>query len=212
MKTHLKLTVILIVVIFAAFHIINKNNNSLRESSNSISMFKTAFTGTIPSPEIDSITFKKLLPFFKIKKDEFDPVGILSYIPKDSPEKPKGNAFYCYFEQINDSVDNLRVRMQIENRDWLFVKKCIFLIDGNVYEYNPKNFELNGGNPGMVCEWFDDSVCESNVGIIKALSKAKEAKVKLIGRHTHKIIEISREQIESINNTLTLYSAMRGAI
>src|SRR5918993_5494376 len=100
MKTHLKLTLILIVVIIAAFQIINKNNTGLRRKSSSVSMLKNAFSGTMDSPEIDSTTFKKLLPLFKIKKDEFDPNGILSYMPKNSPDHPKGNAMYCYFEQI----------------------------------------------------------------------------------------------------------------
>lgn len=210
MKTHLKLTLILIVVIVAAFQIINQKNTRLHKKAH-ISVVKT-FSGKMDTPEIDSTIVKKLLPFFKIKKDEFDSSGLLSYIPKGSPERTKGNAIYCYFEQIDDSVTNLRFRVQVENRNWLFLKKCQFLIDGRVYDYNPQSVELNTGSPGMVCEWFDDSVNENNIEIIKALSNAKRAKVKISGRNSHKVVVISLEQIRSINNTLTLFAAMRGAV
>lgn len=212
MKTHLKLTLILIVVIAAAIHIITKNNDGLRKSTKTLSMLKTTFSEDSDNPEIDSTTFKRLLPLFKIKKDEFDPNGILSYLPKDSPERPKSNALYCYFEQVGDSVANLRVRMQVENKEWLFFKHCQFLIDGNVYDYYPGETEFNVGTPGNVCEWFDESVNENNIQIIKALSNAKEAKVRIIGRHYSKVVVFSKEQLQSISNTLVLYAAMRGVV
>lgn len=212
MKTHLKLTVILIVVIVAAFHIITKNNDGLGKRPKSISMLKGAFSDAIDTPEVDSTTFKRLLPYFKIKKDEFDVNGILSYLPKDSPERPKANALYCYFEQVGDSVINLRIRMQVENKEWLFFKHCQFLIDGNVYDYYPGDTELNVGTPGNVCEWFDESVNENNIQIVKALSTAKEAKVRILGRHYSKIVVISKEQLQSINDTLSLFRAMGGSV
>lgn len=212
MKTHQKLTFTLIIVIAALLYIVNKNNGQLKGKADSLSMLKETFSDVTNASEIDSTALKKLLPFFKVKKDEFDPNGRLKYVCKDSPEAPKGSAMYCYFEQINNTVADLRFRMQFENKEWLFIRKCQFLIDNIVYEYYPSDFEFNAGNPGRVCEWFDDSINESNAGLIKALSKAKEAKVKVIGRHYHTVIVISPQQIESINNTLTLYSAMGGDI
>lgn len=212
MKTHLKLTVILIVVIAVAFHIITKNNDGLRKTTKTFSMLKTTFSGNSGNHEVDSTTFKRLLPFFNIKKDEFDAHGILSYVPKDSPDRPKSNALYCHFEQVGDSVVNLRIRLQVENKEWLFFKHCQFLIDGNVYDYYPGNTEFNVGTPGNVCEWFDESVNENNIQIVKALSSAKEAKVRIIGRHYSKIVVFSKEQLQSINNTLALYIAMKGVV
>ncbi|MHA3788245.1 hypothetical protein ACX0HA_08560 [Flavobacterium hauense] len=213
MKTHQKLTMVLFSVIIAVVYIIGKNNNqSLHRSDRVTIVKKSAFSIVEREILIDSAAFKRLSPFFKIKKDEFDPNGTLTYVPADSPEKPKGDAIYCYFERINDSVSNLRVRMQIEHKEWLFYKKCQFLVDGKVYEYSPQSIELNVGNPGKVCEWFDEAVNANNIDIIRALSKAREAKVKIIGRHYNKIIVFSKEQFLSINNTLELYSAFRGTI
>lgn len=212
MKTHQKLTMVLFSVIVAIVYIVGKNNNKPLHTADNITIIKSAFSMTEEETVIDSAAIKRLSPFFKVKRDEFDPSGTLTYVPADSPEKPKGDAIYCYFEQVNDSVSNLRIRMQVENKEWLFYKKCQFLVDGKVYEYSPQNIELNVGNPGLICEWFDEAVNENNIEIIKALSKARQAKVKIIGRHYNKVVIFSKEQFLSINNTLELYSALRGDI
>lgn len=211
MKTHYRLTVIMSIAIVMLFYLVSKNNTGLIKSPDKVSILKNTFSDPVIR-EIDSLSLKKLMPFFKVKTDEFDPNKISSYKPKEAPDLPKGNAIYCYFEKKDDTVSNLRVRMQVENVEWLFFKRCQFLIDGVVYEYSPTVVEFNSGSPGWVCEWFDNSVNHANVAIVRALSKAKAAKVKIIGRHYDKVLKISNEQLKSINNTLSLYTAMGGEI
>ncbi|PZR20198.1 MAG: hypothetical protein DI539_11580 [Flavobacterium psychrophilum] len=211
MKTHLKLTIVLFAAIAALFFLVSKNHKFSSKPVKNITVLNNKTTViSRDARKVDSMAFKRLIPFFKLKKDEFDASGTVTYLPKGSPEKPKSNAFYCYFEHINDSVGNLRVRMQVENKEWLFYKKCQFLIDGVVYDYTPSDIEFSEGGAGAICEWFDNAVNQDNYSIIKALSVAKAAKVKVYGRHYDKIFILSNDQLLSIDHTLNLYTALNG--
>jgi hypothetical protein len=210
MKAYEKVFVSSLVVLAAVLYTeFNKKKNLFPENIKNKSV--------LVKPEmkdfgIDSVAFKRLLPLFKIKKDLYDPNGYVYYKEKSIPELCEGNGLYCYFEQINNAAGNLRFCFQIQTTEWMFIKKCQFLIDGNPYEYYPSNNEYYPGDKGKVCEWFDDSVNESNLQILKAISIARDVKIKLTGRHYHKVITIPKKQAESIFNTLAIYKALNGKI
>ncbi|MFD2600538.1 hypothetical protein [Flavobacterium suzhouense] len=211
MKTHLKLTVVLFVAVAALFLLISRNHKSFSGRSNNVTVLNNSSSEVLKqTKKVDSLEFKRLISYFKLKRDEFDPSGTIRYMPETSPEKPKGNAIFCYFDQTDDLVANLRLRMQVENKEWLFYKRCQFLIDGKIFDYIPSNIEFNQAGTGNVCEWFDNAINENNFVIVKALSKAKIAKVKILGRNYDKVIVFTDKDIASIDHTLELYSAMNG--
>lgn len=157
----------------------------------------------------DSVKIKELLPYFRVKKDEFDPNGGTWYEPKSAPKYTNQNGIYLYFKVDNTGIKNLRFRVQYYADDWLFFQKVRFSLDSAAYEYIPVRTETDNGD-GYIWEWFDESLNFSDKNLIYALANAKSAKMKFIGRQYYGIRTISKQQIIDIKRTLELYNAMGG--
>lgn len=158
----------------------------------------------------DSLKIKKLLPFFEVNSDEFSNTDTKWYKPKGSPKYVNANGIYCYFQTESEKPNNFRLRIQYYSDDWLFFEAVQFSIDGKAYQYTPLRTETDSGNGGHIWEWLDEQVTQTDKELIMALSNAKTAKMKLVGRQYHKIKEISPTQINSIRQTVELYIAMGG--
>jgi hypothetical protein len=160
--------------------------------------------------EIDSVKIKELDKYFNSVRDEFDTNALVWYKPKSAPKYTNRNGIYCYFQSNNEMPSNLRLRMQYHADDWLFIQKVQFSIDGNAFEFIPKDTENDSGNGGRIWEWFDEGMGISNTKLLNALANAKSAKMKLIGRQYYKVITITNNQIRDIKRSLDLYTAMGG--
>lgn len=161
------------------------------------------------SAKVDHKLIKKLISNFRIKSDEFDPSGSVWYIPKRAPKFVNYDGIHFYF-QVNDSLaSNFRFRLQYKADDWLFINKVQFLIDGNAYEFIPKDVKRDNGT-GSIWEWFDEEVRYNDWALIEALANAKSAKMKIIGTNYHDIKNISYKELEDFSNTLKLYKAFGG--
>jgi len=158
----------------------------------------------------DSLKSKALEKYFTKKKDEFSNNNKTWYTPKTAPQFTNRNGIYCYFQTENGIPSNLRFRFQYYSDDWLFFDRLQFSIDGKAYEFIPTKTETDSGNGGYIWEWFDDTLTDADKELIYALSKAKTAKVKIIGKQYFDIKTISKEQITGIHNTLELYNALGG--
>jgi hypothetical protein len=182
--------------------------NSLKESFDKSKEEKIeSFKRTV---QIDSVKIQTLTPYFKIKKDEFDPNQLVWHIPKSAPQYVNMNGIYCYFQTNSGMPSNLRFQVQYHSDEWLFFKKVQFSIDGKAFEYIPSNTETDSGNGGKIWEWFDEPVHESDKELLNALANAKSAKMKFIGSQYHDIKTISSNQIADIKRTIELYQAMGG--
>lgn len=159
---------------------------------------------------VDSAKIKELSPYFNIQKDEFDSNGKIIYIPKSAPKYANRNGIYCYFSVQNGTPDPLRFRVQYYANNWLFFSRLQFSIDDKAYEFIPLNTETDCGDGGMIWEWFDETLSNSDQELIYALSNANSAKMKFIGKQYHDIKTITKAQITDIKRTLDLYHAMGG--
>lgn len=160
--------------------------------------------------KIDSVKTKDLLPYFDVKKDEFDPKGKTWYKPKSAPKYTNRNGIYLYFATQEGGTCPLRFRIQYYADDWLFFKKIQFSIDDKAFEYIPSDTEHDNGNGGKIWEWFDEALSGSDKELIYALTEANNAKMKFIGRQYHDIKTITKSQIMDMKRTLELYRAMGG--
>ena len=160
--------------------------------------------------KVDSAKIEELLPYFNVKKDEFDPNGKTWYKPKSAPKYTNQNGIYLYFATQEGRTCPLRFRVQYYADDWLFFKKIQFSIDGNAYEYIPSDTEHDNGNGGKIWEWFDEALSGSDKELIYDLAGANNAKMKFIGRQYHDIKTITKNQITDMKRTLELYKAMGG--
>ena len=165
---------------------------------------------TIIESKIDSAKIKELLPFFDVKKDEFDPNGKTWYKPKSAPKYTNLNGIYLYFAALEGKVMPLRFRVQYYSDDWLFFNKIQFSIDDKAYEYIPSHTETDSGNGGKKWEWFDEALTGSDKDLIYALVGAKAAKMKFIGRQYYDIKKITNNQVIDMKKTIELYRAMGG--
>ena len=160
--------------------------------------------------EVDSAKIKELLPHFNVKKDEFDPNGKTWYEPKSAPKYTDQNGIYFYFATQEGKPLQLRFRVQYYADDWLFFKKIQFAIDNKAYEYTPINTEHDNGKGGKIWEWFDEALSGSDRELIYALTEAKNAKMKFIGKQYYDIKTITKKQVTDMKRTLDLYKAMGG--
>ena len=160
--------------------------------------------------QIDSAKIKELDKFFTSETDEFDPNALVWHKPKSAPKYTNRNGIYCYFQSNNGMPSNLRMRMQYHADDWLFIQKVQFSIDGNAFEFIPRDTETDSGNGGRIWEWFDEGMGKSNTELLNGLANAKSAKMKLIGRQYYKVKTITNNQIKDIKRSLDLYKAMGG--
>jgi hypothetical protein len=159
---------------------------------------------------VDSAKVKSLEKYFRIKGDEFSNDNKKWYTPTSSPKYTNMNGIYCYFQTQNGVPSNLRFRVQYHSDEWLFFSRVQFSIDGKAFEYIPSDVETDSGNGGRIWEWFDESLTSSDKELIEALSNAKTAKMKLIGKQYYDIKTISTEQLNSIKRTLEMYNALGG--
>lgn len=161
--------------------------------------------------KVDSTKVKELLQYFEVKKDEFDPNGQVWYKPKSAPKYANRNGIYCYFKVENNKPGPLRFRVQYYADNWLFFSAIQFSIDDNAYQFIPMKTETDCGDGGMIWEWFDESLSPSDKNLIYALSEAKSAKMKFLGKQYYDIKTISKGQITDIIRALELYHAMGGS-
>ena len=183
----------------------------IRKSIMEIDMNESESSSEQIKSGVDSAKIKELLPFFKVKKDEFDPNGKIIYTPKSAPKYINRNGIYCYFIVNDGNPGPLRFVVQYYADDWLFFKKIQFSIDDSAYEFVPLNTETDNGDGGKIWEWFDESLTPTDQDLIYALSNAKSAKMKFIGKQYYDIKVINKAQITDIKRTLDLYHAMGGS-
>ncbi len=159
--------------------------------------------------KIDSAKVKELEKLFSMKKDEFSNNNVVWYEPKSAPKYVNRNGIYCYFQTENGRARNLRFKVQYYADDWLFFDRIQFSIDDKAYEYIPSKVDTDHGN-GKIWEWCDEQLTIGDKEFIYALSQARSAKMKLIGRQYYDIKKVSLDQILNIKRTLELYNALGG--
>lgn len=175
------------------------DNNKKKEAENSKDANK-----------VDSVKVKELERFFVLKRDEFSNNNLIWYKPKTAPQYTNMNGIYCYFQTENGVPSNLRFRFQYFADNWLFFSKIQFSIDSRAYEFTPSETETDSGDGGHIWEWFDESLRDSDKELIYALSNAKSAKIKIIGKQYYDTKTISQTQIKSFKQTLELFEALGG--
>lgn len=157
-------------------------------------------SGKLSTPEV-----KKMLQDFSVQNDEFKGVKFIQ--PKSAPKYTNYNGFYVYFGIQNSSVNPLRLRMQYRSDDWLFIKGCTFLIDGQTYELMTGNFERD--NDSEIWEWYDEELNQSSALIVEKLLSCKSAKVRYQGSQYYDDRVITASQLKAIRQTVALHEKLK---
>lgn len=167
-------------------------------------------SATKESAKVDSVKIKELTPKFTENFDEFKSVTWVK--PKSAPKYLSMTGYYTYFDlNENRQPENLRFVIQyMQNNDWLFIRKYVFLIDGKTYEFN--NPDMERDNDTRTWEWSDTGVTQDHEAkaIVRAIRNAKEVKVRFIGDTYHNDKTLTQEQIKSITEPIDYFEALGG--
>ena len=168
-------------------------------------------TTTVKSnlPKVDSTQMRELLPLFKVEKDEFTK---RSFYQHKNNGKSFSNSAYLYFSKLDGSISRLRLSVNYESEDWLFIKKALILVDSTTFEFYPQETKQDTGYGGIIYEWFDNELGEEHSRMIESMLNADKIKIKLLGRDLYDIYQVSPKQLKAIKETIRLYKSMGGEI
>ena len=149
---------------------------------------------------IKSEESKKALKSLNSNYDQFN--NVTWYKSSSSPQYRNKNAFYIYFG-ISDSNQKLPLRLvvQYESSDWLFIESATVNIDGSNYSING-NWERD--NDSRIWEWIDEPF--SDIELLNKIISSDSAVIRFDGQQYFDTREISGSQKRALREVLNAYS------
>ena len=150
----------------------------------------------------DSI-WKTIIPDdFRVDSDEFKKTSF--YYHPLTPKYINIDWIYPYIGKNGRDI-YLRLKLQYEDDDWLFINKVQFLIDGEVIDFADGSFERDNDG-GRIWEWGDLPVRSSTINILSRIADSKSTKVRYTGSQYHNDREITSREKKVIKETLAVYN------
>lgn len=134
--------------------------------------------------------------------------GIDWYRDKSSPIYNNQNGFFIYIGKRGSEAPWLRLRIQYYAEDWLFIESFIVVADGRRFERNGVGFERD--NDSKIWEWYDESLSQSDLTMIRAVVNSKEAVIRFNGRQYRNDKTITAAQKAALQNVLDAFKALGG--
>lgn len=163
--------------------------------------------------------------FYKTKHDELKKAQIAKALAKmsksydklekitwyrdsSSPRYTNYDGFYLYFGKKEGATPWLRLRIQYESDDWLFIKGFSVYVDDNVYQKQSANFERD--HDSRIWEWYDENPSTSDLQMIRDIILSKKATIRFYGNQYHDDMTITSSQKTALKNVLIAYEALGG--
>lgn len=126
------------------------------------------------------------------------------YQSPNSPRYRNYNAFYIYFGTSDNSKLPLRLVVQYESDDWLFIQSAEVNVDG-------VNYSISGDwerdNDSRIWEWIDEKLDDREM--IEAIIGSKSAIIRFEGNQYYNTRTISATQKQSMRDILFAYDGLR---
>lgn len=142
----------------------------------------------------------------KMRKTTDKIEGIDWYRDKASPVYTNQNGFFLYIGKQGVTAPWLRLRIQYLAEDWLFIESFIVVADGQRFERSRVKFERD--NDSRIWEWYDESLTDADLQMIKSIIVSKEAVIRFNGRQYRKDKTITASQKAALQNVLDAYKAL----
>lgn len=139
------------------------------------------------------------------KKDDIK--NTTFYYDKTSPQSNNVNNINLYIVKPADSTGFLRLKIQYEGNDWLFIKKYIIKTDDRTFEIIPDKIERD--NYTRVWEWSDMVVDNEQLNIIRAVIASKEAKIRSEGQTYYDDRVITKAEKTALQNVLDAFESIK---
>jgi hypothetical protein len=134
--------------------------------------------------------------------------GVDWYRDKSSPQFTNYNGFFLYIGKKGSQAPWLRLRIQYNADDWLFIESFLIVADGKRFDFPAATFERD--NDSEIWEWYDEPASTSDIQMIRAVIDSKEAVIRLNGRQYRKDKTITSAQKAALRNVLDAYKALGG--
>lgn len=119
----------------------------------------------------------------------------------------KGTGILAYMGRFKNNSIILRCRFNYEAEDWLFVKSIIIAADNERFEKTDANFERNSSYSGIK-EWYDFSVLDEDLIIIKAIINSKDTTIRFKGDANYYDYVVTDKEKKSLKNIIDAYEAL----
>jgi len=161
-------------------------------------------------------TYKQYADSYNKMSIKIDKVADTKFIQdKTSPIYVSRNGFYPYINATTTGYPILRLRIQYFASDWLFIQSYLLNVDGTQYTITPDEVQRDngivGGDP-MVWEWYDYSLTDDEIAMLKAIADSKSAIIRSNGRHYYKDQIITSQQKLAIKDVLVEFDALKNNV
>lgn len=146
---------------------------------------------------------KAALDSLRSSRDEFKQVRWLE--DPSSPRYVNQDGFYVYIGKYDDGTSILRLKIQYEDDDWLFIESFQIKADGAVYDIDPAYGDVERDNDSRIWEWYDTVVTEYEREMLEAVVKAKKVQIRFNGSQYYDTQTLSARQKRAIVNVLRAY-------
>ena len=152
--------------------------------------------------ELEKKQSQQALSKLSKRYDKFQ--DITWYSSPNSPRYRNYNAFYIYFGSSDNSKLSLRLVVQYESDDWLFIDSAAVNVDG-------VNYSISGDwerdHDSRIWEWIDETLDDREM--IEAIIKSKSAVIRFEGNQYYNTRTISASQKQSMRDVLLAYDGLR---
>lgn len=135
--------------------------------------------------------------------------NITWYRDRSSPRHENANGFYLYIGKRSGSDPWLRLRVQYNAEDWLFIQSFLVVADGQRFEYPEVNFERDHSG-GRIWEWYDEPATSSDLDLVNAIIGSKSAVIRFNGRQYRRDRTITASEKAALRNVLDAYKVLAG--
>ena len=150
---------------------------------------------------------KTALASLRSKRDDFKQVTWLE--DRSAPRYIDQDGFYAYIGKWDDGTATLRLKIQYEDDDWLFIESYQIKVDGYVYDIAPEYGDVERDNDSRIWEWYDTVVSSYERGMLDQIVKAKKVQIRFNGSQYYDTRTLSSSEKRAIENVLLAFDYLQ---
>lgn len=136
--------------------------------------------------------------------------NITFYYDKTTPQRNNIDNIHLYIVRPADSDPFLRLKIQYEGDDWLFIRKYTIKADDQTFTIIPDKMERD--NYTRIWEWSDEVADDDRLNIVKAIINSKEAKIRCEGQTYYDDRVITTAEKTALKNVLAAFELIKAGI
>lgn len=144
----------------------------------------------------------------KMKKEVDTIENVTWYQDRSSPRYTNYNGFYIYFGKESGSEPSLRLRVQYNADDWLFIQSFFVVADGQRFDYDSVEFKTDSNSE--IWEWYDKNASSSDLKMVTAVAAARNAVIRFNGLQYRRDRTITAAEKAALRNVLDAYKVLGG--